>query len=106
MSKRITSVSLLRISFFVFATMVFASSCKTIMNEAFLNNRCERWEVIDKSTGQSVWVKEGCGGEITNMKQKATQATLDQYEAQFGQRYEIRSVTWDKDSTGVKGPRQ
>lgn len=86
--------------------VLLVSSCKMIMNEAFLNDRCERWEVVDKSTGKSIWVNEGCGGEITNMKHKATQAALDQYEAEFGKRYEIRSVRWDKDNTGTNAPRK
>jgi len=90
---------------FIVTIMACPLSCKFIMNEAIFTNRCERWEVVDKSTGQILWEKEGCGGDITNLKQQARVEALNQYESEYGNRFEIRSVSWDKAPEGVTAPR-
>jgi hypothetical protein len=92
--------------FFVsMAVIGLLSSCRVIINQALFPNRCERWDVVDLASGEVLWSKEGCAGDIANMKENATEAALEQYEATFGRKYEIRSTSWTREPEGVNQPR-
>lgn len=92
--------------FVLMAVIGLLSSCRVIINEALFPNRCEKWDVVDLSSGEMLWSKEGCAGDIANMKENATEAALDQYEAAFGRKFVIRSTSWTKEPDGVNQPRK
>ncbi|MFB6307095.1 MAG: hypothetical protein ABEH43_08945 [Flavobacteriales bacterium] len=59
-----------RIFVFLMCCFIF-TSCRNIFNAIFLEDQCKECKVINTLTGEVLWEKEGCGGNLTRLDEKA-----------------------------------